>query len=228
MGLCHFWGPENVSAGLSISSNLDQAFGELDAFVLSCQVAGARTVNKVLDQAETAMLRKVSELYGVSADDMRKGSDKGRRWLTRKLATPGNPEGAIIVRGAGFPLYLMKPRQTKAGVTALVKGRRHLYPGTFIARMKSGHIGVFARGAYGSKSAHRLRATGRIGRFTLGRGERVSRPNKWGSSEIPINELYTFGPPEAVGNPDVLEAGQDRIDAQAAKVFVQEVRFESR
>lgn len=218
-----------MSARLLVRDNLDQVFAEMDAFIETAQtIAAARTVNKLADQFETAALRKVTEIYGITASDMREGSSKGRRWLTRRVATPANPEAVIVVRGLGFPLALLKPRPTAKGVTAFVKGRRVLFEGTFMATMKSGHVGVFARGAYGAKSAHRLRATGHIGRFTLGRGERIKRPNKWGITELPINELYTFGPPEAVSNPEVTDAGWDRVEEQAAKVWKQELRFAAR
>jgi len=122
-------------------------------------------------------------------------------------------------------MYAFQPRQTRAGVSVSIKGRRVIIPGAFLATTKSGHVGVFARGAYGAKSRRTLRETGSFGRFKFGRGERVKRANRWGSSELPINELFTFGPVESFSNADVTAAVQDRIEEQAAKVLERNLRF---
>ncbi len=50
------------------------------------------------------------------------------------------------VTGKQVPLGKYPARQTKKGVSVLVnKGQRKLIKGAFIAKMKSGHVGVFVR-----------------------------------------------------------------------------------
>lgn len=55
-------------------------------------------------------------------------------------------EWAIDVSGAPVPLVAYPYRQTKKGVVVEVnKGKRTLVDGSFLATMRSGHLGVFRR-----------------------------------------------------------------------------------
>jgi hypothetical protein len=55
-------------------------------------------------------------------------------------------EWTLKVKGDRVPLRAYPTRQTKKGVSAQVNtGKRSLVPGAFIARMRSGHEGVFKR-----------------------------------------------------------------------------------
>lgn len=178
----------------------------MDAFVRDAHGVGmARALNRLRDQAQVAGLRKVSEVYGI-------GPRTTEKYVSIDLASPDTLEASINAKGAGFPLYALQPRQTRAGVSVRIKGRRVTVPHAFIATMKSGHIGVFARGAYGGRGRD-IRASGTFGRFTFGK------------RRLPINELYSFGPAEAMSNPDVVAAMEDRVDEQAAKVIESEIRF---
>ena len=204
---------------LSVRTNVDQVLADVERALTSVtSVAAPRALNELSDQAQTAGLRKISEIYHV-------GPRTTERYVSIELASPSNLQATITVKGAGFPLYAFQPRQTKAGVSVQVKGRRITIPGTFLAKTKSGHVGVFARGAYGGKSGRTLRETGSFGRFKFGRGERVKRANRWGSTELPINELFTFGPAESFGNADVTAAMQDRVEEQAANVIERNIRY---
>lgn len=54
--------------------------------------------------------------------------------------------GAIRLLGRRIPIRDLSARQTKKGVTFRGPGgRRKLIPGAFVATMRSGHTGVFAR-----------------------------------------------------------------------------------
>lgn len=203
--------------GLALRTNIEDVFRDLDAVVRDMKtIAAARTLNVLEGQAEVVGFRKIAELYGV-------GPRTTEKYATVELATVTNLEATITVKGQGYPLSAFSPIPTKRGVSVKIKGQRHLYPGTFLARMPNGHVGVFARGAYGGKGATTLRVTGRIGRFILGRGKRVIRANKWGSSELPINELYTSSPGDTFANDDVVQAMQDRVEQQAPIVMQREL-----
>lgn len=203
---------------LKTRTNVDEVFRDLDAFALEAKtVAAARALNVLEGQATVVGFRKIAELYGV-------GPRTTEKYASVELATATNPEATITVKGPGFPLSAFAPIVvTKRGVSVKLKGRRVLFPGTFMARMPNGHVGVFARGAYAGKGATAIKVTGRIGRFVLGRGRRVKRANKWGSSELPINELYTSSPADTFANPEVVEAMQDRIEDQAPDVMRREL-----
>jgi hypothetical protein len=194
---------------LAIRANPDQAFTALDQFAARVQaIAVPRALNKLADQAQTAGLRAVNSIYKIGPRTMEK-------YVATTYAFPNKLEATLTAKGAGFPLYVFDPRQTRTGVSVSLKGRRVIIPHAFIATMPNGHVGVFARGAYGGKSNKRqLKATGAgFGRFTFGRGR------------LPINELYTLSPPDAFGNSDVTKAMDDRVEEQAAKVLQQEIRF---
>lgn len=183
------------------------------------QRASARAVNRLTQQAQTAGLREVSRIYGI-------GPRSFERYVETRLARDGEFRASIRAKGAGLPVYLFEPRRTARGVTVRIKGRRFLIPHSFIARMQSGRVGVFARGAYGGKGV--IKTTGEtFGRFVYGRGSRRiqgRRPGKGARrSGLPVNELYTFAAPDALANPDVVGAMSDRVFEQLDKVMRQEL-----
>lgn len=210
--------------GLALRSrnNVDEVLGKLDAWVADvANVAGPRALKALAEQAQVAGLRKINEIYRIGPRTFEKYVD---------TAIAANDLRAVITaKGSGFPLYLFSPRPAKprakgsrgrayaqgGGVTITLKGRRVLIPHSFIAQMKSGHIGVFARGAYGGKGKQDFTGE-RSGRFQFGR-RRYS-----------INELFTFGAPQAFSNPEVTEAMNERVRAQFGPVMAHEIRFASR
>lgn len=202
---------------IALRSNVDDVFADIGKHIRDVlSIAVPRALNALETQAEIAGFRTIADKYGI-------GPRTTEKYASAKLATSADPEVALIVKGKGFPLVVFRPIQTKHGVSVVIKGRRVLFPHTFLARMPSGHLGVFARGAYGGKGATVIRETGRIGRFVLGRGKRVRRANKWGSSELPINELYGSSPADMLSDQDVIDAISERIDEQAAKIIEREI-----
>lgn len=191
---------------LAVRTNVDEVFADLDRFVEDAQSrAVPRAVNRLAEMAQTAGLRAVNEEYRI-------GPRAFERYLTMRLARDGEFEASIRSKGGGLPLQLFAPRQVRAGVSVMVKGRRVIVPHAFIARMKSGRVGVFARGAYGGRGLKR--STGQsFGRFAFGR------------SRLPINELFTFGPAEAWSSERVVGAMSDRVQDQLDKVMRRELAF---
>jgi hypothetical protein len=191
------------------TTNIDKVFADMDNFVDQARnVAIPRALNKLRDQAETAGLRAINDIYAIGPRTMEK-------YVTLTLASRGNLQASITAKGAGFPLYAFNPRQVRGGVSVQIKGHRIIIPHAFIATMPNGHVGVFARGAYGGKGVTKLTGAG-FGRFLFGR------------ARLPINELYTLSPPDALSNDDVISAMQDRVDSQASAVIAQEVNYAAR
>lgn len=132
--------------------------------------AAARALNRVAAQARTEVSRKVKESHGYSSRTVLRHILVGR-------ATPTSLEAVLHVSGGPWPLYALspsprtRPRRRSKGVTVTIKGRRVKFRSAFVARMKSGHIGVFARGKY----------------------TRGQPGFAFGGKRLPINEL--FGPP---------------------------------
>ena len=69
---------------------------------------------------------------------------------------------------------------------------------------------VFVRGGYGGKGG--VKPTGQsFGRFVFGKGR------------LPINELYSFAPPDTLNNVDVRRVMDDRIEQQAPAILKREL-----
>lgn len=205
--------------GLRATTNADEVIGKLDAFMATVvNTAVPRALNKLRDQARTAGIRELSRIYGIP---VRKVDDP--KFLSTSDASPSNFAASITVKGAGFPLMLFDPRQTRAGVSVTIKGRRITIPHAFIGVMKSGHVGVFARGSYGGKYFKRRSNKGRF----VSTGASFGR-FQFGNQRLPINELFTFSPPDAFSNEQVTDVMNKRVEEQAEKVFTSEVSFASR
>lgn len=102
----------------------------------------SRALNKALARTKTQAARVISDKRNIKVGRASKDMRPVR-------ASPAKPVAMIIARGHPIPLYEVKgsKRQTKKGVVAKIdsKGGPVLFPGTFIATMKSGHVGVFER-----------------------------------------------------------------------------------
>lgn len=201
-----------MAMALRILTNVDEVFDKLDGWAGMVQgLALPRAANKLIDQAQTAGFRKVNDIYRI-------GPRTFEKYARVALASNGNPTASITVKGAGFPLYLFNPRQVRGkggGVRVTLKGRTFLIPHAFIARMKSGHVGIFARGAYGGKGKQSFTGEA-FGRF------------QFGKRRYSINELFTFSAPGAFSHPEVTQAMNDRVEEQYGKVINAEIRFASR
>lgn len=193
-------------ASLKTRTNGDEVMKDLaDYLRLVVTVALPRAENKLIDQAKTAGLAQINAIYRI-------GPRAFDKYVTLKRASNGDLEAELTVRGRGLPLQLFSPLKTKKGVSVLIKGRRVLIPHAFLATMKSGHVGVFARGAYGGKG--KIVPTGEtFGRFAFGK------------KRFAINELFTFAAPDAFSNPDVVDAMQKRVADQASAVIEHEIAF---
>ena len=194
------WG---AAMRLTAKTDVTQPERDLDSFIDRVRrVAVPRALNELAPAAQTAGFRKINAIYQIGPSVM-------AGYATIKLADAGDFEASINVRGKGFPLSVFAPLQTKAGVTVRVKGKRVLIPGAFLATMANGHRGVFARGAYGGKGV-RVPSGKSFGRFRFGYSKRITKP-RTARTELSINELYTFAPPDAFDNEQVVEAMNDRV-----------------
>lgn len=102
--------------------------------------ACARALNRAVISTRTVMARAVAKDLDIKVSDV-----THPKVMTIYKATAERPVAQLAVEGARIPLYDFRAKQTKRGVTAKVEGQRKVYPGTFIATMKSGHTGVFGR-----------------------------------------------------------------------------------
>lgn len=96
-------------------------------------------VNDSARQVERLAERIVAKASGLAR------KDTAPAIVIRPFSKPSTLSATVLGRGAPIALYKFKARQTRKGVSASAWGTRRVYPGTFIATMKSGHTGVFRR-----------------------------------------------------------------------------------
>ena len=148
-----------------------------------------RALNRAGDQAVTAVSREIRQVYRVSAKfarsqiKVRDRARKGKPSFTIRIFSKRIPL-MEFVRGSKVPTVTRK--RAGRGVTVEIKkGKPELIPRAFIARMKSGHVGVVAR-IHGKMRADVP--------FRFGKGS-GTHGREWGQPDIPIGELTTLSIP---------------------------------
>jgi hypothetical protein len=117
-------------------------FGAEDFFRLSKQFerlpekiktsVTAKAMRRVAQMGATQVVKRAAERINIPQKFVRE----------RTSAFQRQNEGVIYVRSDWIELYKLGARQTRTGVTVRARGS---YQSAFIAKMKSGHVGVFMR-----------------------------------------------------------------------------------
>lgn len=106
-----------------------------------------RALNRTADGVRTDAFRKIRETYNVTNKALR-GNDRRAGAIAIRRANDNHLIAVVTASGNPLPLSGFAPRETRKGVSISVrKGVRKVLAGSFIARMKSGHVGVFMRRA---------------------------------------------------------------------------------
>jgi hypothetical protein len=121
--------------------------------------AAARAINRSIASGKTAGERAV-------ARDLKLKVSEVRRYVRLQEASKFKLVARIFASAKRLPVSVFNPRQGRRGVTA--RTAQGTYPGAFIARLRSGHTGVFMR--------------------KLPTRSRVGKPR--GSPALPIRELF--------------------------------------
>lgn len=104
--------------------------------------AVSRALSRSATSARVVMVRAVAADLGLKQADV-------QVHVVVKVGTEflkaDEMKAQVIATGARIGLYKFKARQTKTGVSARLPGGVGRYPGAFIARMHTGHVGVFKR-----------------------------------------------------------------------------------
>ena len=101
--------------------------------------AFATAINKTANEAKTLITQTVRQVYRVKASDFSAS-------YRLKRATPNQLYAILSNRRKRLSLPSFYAVQRKTGVSVgVLQGATHIIPHTFLATMKSGHIGVFVR-----------------------------------------------------------------------------------
>lgn len=130
---------ELIKIEASVTS-IDQITRDLSAYPKAQAVIVSRAVNKVATAARTEINTSVRKNLAIKTRDLNK---------TIKLvkANTARPQAKIRIKGRRIPLAQFAASQTRAGVAYRISpgGGRKTIKSTFLAKMESGHRGVFTR-----------------------------------------------------------------------------------
>jgi hypothetical protein len=108
------------------------------------RIAVMRAINRTVSSERTQAKRAIAKDTGIKAGDI-------DRALAVSKATPEAAYGTVTASGRRLPLIALNARGPEPsrgrgrGVSYRLPGGRGRVPSGFIARMRSGHRGVFAR-----------------------------------------------------------------------------------
>jgi hypothetical protein len=160
-----------MSAYLTVdTSQIDELARRLRGIPRGVTKVAVTAMNRTATSTRAEMVRLVRGDYNLKAKAVRDN-------IRISKASWGNPEATVSSKdGPGIPLKEFSPQPRSApstrrlksgayrpagGISAIVtksKGRQ-MVKGAFLARMSSGHVGVFIRGAQ-ARGARRLSALG--------------------------------------------------------------------
>jgi hypothetical protein len=195
-------------------AKLNELVSKFDHFPALKRKALSSSINRALTSGRTIIRRQIQKELNVSTEAV-------QRTIGIRGATEASPGGSIVVSRKPTPLMAYHPTQTRNGVHVRVRKGRGVetLPLAFIAKLASGHIGVFVR--YGPRVAPtKGRYSGKIARRGPHKGEPILRQK--------IKEVY--GPTIAghlAGKPGLLQDVADemgsvllvRLQSQISRFF---------
>jgi hypothetical protein len=163
-------------------------------------LAVARAINHTIAKAKTAASKDIRGQYKVKAKDL-----SGKLAISK--ATRVTQTGMIRVSAKPLPIVAFGARQTRKGVSVNITGKRKVIKSAFIATMKSGHKGVFVRGAYkGSELTYRTKRIKKKG------------------ADLPIEEVHTASPYSMMIHESVQEATATNINTSFPARLLHELK----
>jgi hypothetical protein len=137
-------------------------------------LATARAMNRANDQGYTALTRSLAKSTGIKQSDFSRS-----RGLSKVRALPKRLTAEVRAKSRWTPLSYFDATQRKKGASARPWAKRRIFRGTFLATMKSGHLGVWQRVSGGAeRTRQRTTKFGRRGETIT--GERLRE--LWGPS----------------------------------------------
>jgi hypothetical protein len=203
-----------------MDSNIDRIKLKFDNLVGGIEEkATVRALNRAGDQAVTAASREIRRVYNLSAKfarsqiKVRDRARKGSLFFTIRIFSKRIPLVEFVKGSKAITVTRKRPGK---GVTVEIKkGQSKLIPHSFIARMKSGHLGVVAR-IVGKQRADAP--------FRFGKGSGKSG-RRWGDPDIPIGELTTLSVPRMFLEKTVRSAVTRVAIDSFQRNFEQQIKF---
>ena len=158
------------------------------------QKAISSAINKSAGKAVTGVIQSLKNNYEISPKNIRKSAFNIRRAKVSSL------EATITIKGKvlGLNNFKMTPIEPAKQIPSVKvkKGGGGKFPGAFVARMKSGHIGIFERFQDGSR--------GKIKKYMKKYHPRAKkRGSGMTKGRAAIKELYGPSIPRMVKSPEI-------------------------
>ena len=212
------------------ANDLKRAFSELAMIPDAAPKAITAAINKGVARANTLIKRNIAQIYNIKQKDIAKSLrvEKGRPtnstqfWLSH--TGKNYLAGGVIASGyrVAWSKFGMRPKEPpkqlgvkienreKISVQILKKGRRVTLNHPFMARMKSGHIGIFLGG-----DSSKLR------RVKMPDPNRPGKNMTW-TTDLPIHQKQSISIPEMMTShkifpkiqKEVFELTQEKLTEQ--------------
>lgn len=166
--------------------------------------AASRALNRTVDQTKTQVVRDLVKVVG---EESGLGSAGLRKAIATNRSTVSKLYAELIPSGRAIPLIKYKSRQVKAGVSHNAWGRRQVATSAFIARMPSGHKGVYRR----TGQAKRLTTRGRYA------GTGIKRE--------PIKQLWGPSLPKEFIKANILQGMRTHAGRLWPGIFARELKY---
>lgn len=164
----------------------------------------AKALNRATTTGRAKSAQETRKIYQIRSGDVKKTIGTAK-------ATASKTESSLISKSRSLPIYGFGARKSKKGIGVTIKGQRKFFPGAFIATMKTGHIGVFARAKY-------------VNNKLVTRRKRI---NEYPKPDLPIVEVQTLSVPSALGNKVVLPNLTKLMQERMLKEYAHELKFRS-
>lgn len=178
------------------------------------------TVRKAIPFAQDEAVAQILNRYEISRANLMSNSRNGRWRFRPKYPTETQLSGGILVTGTRMPVMRFSvipstvPNQkgipvdsrTPIEIRIVKKGRAQIgKPNRFLAKMRSGHIGVYKRKIPNPGGPRRKRSDGQM-------------------TQLPISEEYMLSVPEMLSGKRIQKRFQENLDRFVVKTLMAELR----
>jgi hypothetical protein len=159
-----------------------------------------RAVNKIGTAARTEIVRGVAKEVNLKVTDLK------ARNVTLSKASFDDPRATVLISGRRVPIYYWagKPAlsiRPRVGIAYAIRGSQTRIPGSFVAMMPTGHLGVFRRKK--QDDIDRMLGQAKRAHFRGYNRSMATQPD----GRLPIMELYGPSVPEVFEGIDDFAAG---------------------
>jgi len=169
--------------------------------MISIRIEGLEALQRQLKALPKEIEKAIPQALNDTANHVRSkaSTDIRQRWAIKKRdldpyfritrATASKPVANVEMKSASIPLIAFGAKKIRQGVSvAIVKGKRTVLKGAFIAQMQSGHTGVFRR-RFGSRKQGKRYSSLPVREVKTGTWKGTTyRP------ALPIGERFTISP----------------------------------